>query len=206
MFKKLTKLLVPKSVLKSQKDNQIISDWEEKGCPAPPPHVIKQRVVKEYRDKFRHKTFIETGTYYGDMVEAQKKHFEKIYSIELSEKFYQNCVERFKNDKDVEILHGDSGKVLSELMKEINEPVIFWLDGHYSGGDTAKGDKECPIYEELEAILDHKSLPHVILIDDARLFVGQKDYPTINELKNFVKSKNENFDLEIKHDIIRFTP
>ena len=54
------------------------------------------------------------------------------------------------------------------------EPVfmtaLFWLDGHYSGGETAKGDADSPLREELEAIGRHPIKTHVIPIDDVRSF------------------------------------
>ena len=56
------------------------------------------------------------------------------------------------------IVQGDSGKVLSEILLEINEPAIFWLDGHYTAGITARGVKECPIFEELDCIFNTKEL------------------------------------------------
>ena len=94
--------------------------------------------------------------------------------------------------------------MLSQIVNKLSEPAIFWLDGHYSAGMTAKGDKECPIYEELEAIFAGKNLNHVLLIDDARCFVGQGDYPTIDELTKFIRKHNPAYKLEIKKDIICF--
>jgi hypothetical protein len=104
----------------------------------------------------------------------------------------------------VTIVQGDSGKVLPNILLEVNEPVIFWLDGHYSAGITAKGEKECPIFEELDAIFSSKKFNHILLIDDARCFIGEGDYPTIAQLTKYVNSKNEMYQVEVKHDIIRF--
>jgi hypothetical protein len=95
--------------------------------------------------------------------------------------------------------------VLPLIIKDLNEPAIFWLDGHYSSGITAKGDKICPIFEELDSIFNNKPLNHVLLIDDARLFVDEDDYPTIEKLTKYVKNKNNNYQVEVKDDIIRFT-
>lgn len=80
------------------------------------------------------------------------------------------------------------------------------MDGHYSDGITARGEKDCPIYEELEAILGEKPMDHVLLIDDARCFVGQGDYPTIEALTAFVQRKRPHYQLAVKNDIIRYTP
>jgi hypothetical protein len=114
--------------------------------------------------------------------------------------------ERFRHNKNITIIHGDSGKVLPKILNDIFEPAIFWLDGHYSAGITAKGNKECPIFEELDAILDkkYKKYNHVLLIDDARLFNGEGDYPSIEKLTRYIKIKNEKYQVEIQHDIIRY--
>lgn len=76
------------------------------------------------------------------------------------------------------------------------------MDGHYSGFETAKGDLETPIKLELEIILNSE-YEHVILIDDARLFIGENDYPTIEELKKYILSKNNSLTVNIIDDIIR---
>jgi hypothetical protein len=167
------------------------------------PHSVKQSTIKEYQQKYGYTTLVETGTYKGDMVEAQKTIFDKIISIELGFDLFEKAKERFKYDKNVIIVQGDSGKVLPLILKEINEPVIFWLDGHYSGGITAKGDKKCPILEELDAILNDKRFNHILLIDDARCFIGDGDYPTIKKLTEYIRSKNDQYQVEVKHDIIR---
>ena len=91
-------------------------------------------------------------------------------------------------------------------MPTITENAIFWLDGHYSAGFTAKGDKETPIYEELEAIIQDSTHDHILLIDDARLFTGERDYQTIEELSDFVRGKNKDYIIEVKDDVIRALP
>lgn len=180
------------------------AEWNKNGCPVPPPHIVKQMTIAEYRDKYQYGVLVETGTYLGDMVDAQKKRFQKIFSIELGFELFKNATRRFKNDKNVTIVQGDSGKVLPKILSEINEPAIFWLDGHYSAGITAKGEKECPIFEELDAIFNSKRFNHILLIDDARCFIGEGDYPTIPQLTEYIKSKNEKYQVEVKNDIIRF--
>lgn len=180
------------------------NEWNKNGCPDPPPHFVKQMTIREYQDKYQYTVLVETGTYMGDMVEAQKKRFRKIFSFELGIDLFNKATKRFKNNKNVTIVHGDSGKVLKKILLEINEPAIFWLDGHYSAGITAKGDKDCPIFEELVAIFDSKKFNHILLIDDARHFIDKGDYPSINQLTEYIKSKNEKYQVEVKHDIIRY--
>lgn len=66
------------------------------------------------------------------------------------------------------------------------------------------GDKVTPILEELEIVLSQE-INHIILVDDARLFVGKDDYPTIAELITFINNKKPNLSIEIEYDIIRVT-
>ena len=97
---------------------------------------------------------VETGTYVGEMVDAMKDSFEKIYSIELGVELARNAQEKFSAYSHIHIIQGDSGQVLKTLASQIRQPALFWLDGHYSAGITAKGAKDTPVCEELQYILE----------------------------------------------------
>ena len=179
--------------------------WELAGKPLPPPHIVKQQVIVSYQKQYGCDTLVETGTYRGDMVYALLKSFKKIYSIELSEELYSKAANRFKDEQHIEILQGDSSERLKDLLPALQKPAIFWLDAHYSGGVTAKGKKECPIYEELDAIFS-STINHILLIDDARSFDGTDDYPTISKLTAFILSHRPDALIQVKDDIIRVEP
>ena len=181
-------------------------NWLKKGRPSPPPDLYKQKTVKHYAKDFSMTTLIETGTCLGEMVNATKQIFKKIYSIELDPILFKNAQQRFSSSKNITLLNGDSSKVLPEVLKAIDYPCLFWLDAHYSGGITAKGELETPIAQELKSILTQSIKNHVILIDDARCFTGQNDYPTIKELKKIVFNINPELIFEIKNDVIRIHP
>jgi hypothetical protein len=181
-------------------------EWEKNGKPSPPPHIIKQQTLQSYAEKYNLKVLVETGTFYGDMIEAMKNVFDKIYSIELSQELFERAKKRFKNQKQVELIQGDSGIELKSLLSKIDRPTLFWLDGHYSAGETAKGDKDTPIFEELQHIFDTPDLGHVIIIDDARSFGLHQDYPPIEQLSEFIKSKRPNMDVSVQYDSVRIVP
>jgi len=189
-----------------KKQKREIIEWEKNGKPNPPPHIIKQLILRSYKEKFKLKILVETGTYYGDMVEAMKNDFDKIYSIELSKELFNKAKKRFKGENKISLIHGDSATEIKKVVDSLKEPALFWLDGHYSGGETAKGDKYTPLYEELMHIFNAKTKGHVILIDDARCLGRNPDYPLIEELLDFIKSKESNVDITIENDIIRITP
>ena len=162
---------------------------------------IKQYTIEEFQKKYGYSILIETGTFLGDMVEAQRNNFKRIFSIELQHALAEKARERFRDVDHIKILQGDSGNLLRTILKEVNEPAIFWLDAHYSGGLTAKGDKECPIYQEIDAIFATRE-NHLLLIDDARLFTGEGDYPTIDQLTKYIQDKDPRYKVSVDNDII----
>jgi len=140
------------------------------------------------------------------MVAASRNVFQYIYSIELDETLFQKAEQRFDKFAHIKIIKGDSGDVLPSLLRVIDSPCLFWLDGHYSGEGTGRGVKDTPVSRELEAILRHARRKHVVLVDDARLFDGENDYPTINAITQMIATHRPEWALEIAHDIIRIFP
>jgi hypothetical protein len=204
LFKILPKFITEPYHIYTKKNHleNIYNHWISAGKPIPVPHVVKQRTISEFQNMYKLDTFIETGTYLGEMVEAQLHKFEKLISIELSPELWKSAKEKFQNKVNVTILLGDSGEKLGEVIPLIQDKALFWLDGHYSEGITARGVKDCPIYEELSHILI-SNYNHVILIDDARCFIGQGDYPTMAEVSEIVLQKRPNSQIDVKDDIIR---
>jgi hypothetical protein len=179
--------------------------WERAGRPNPPPHIVKVMAVREYARRFGTRTLVETGTYFGDMLFATRDDFSRLYSIELDRGFCELARKRFAGRPHISILHGDSGDVLPDFLANVSEPCLFWLDGHYSGEGTARGELESPIMSELRAILSHREHGHVILVDDARCFVGEGGYPTVDELERWLASQAPDASVEVRDDIIRIT-
>lgn len=176
-------------------------EWNLRGKPVPPPTVVKQRTVKHYQKKFGPKIFIETGTYLGDMVAAVASRFTETYSIELSPELCERAQARFAARDDVHILHGDSNDVLPLILQKISEPCLFWLDGHFSGGITGQGKLDYPILQELEHIRRHPIKNHMILIDDARLYVSPA--PAKEQIIERLRGTNPAYVIEDRDDIIR---
>ena len=156
-----------------------------------------------YANGFSIKIFIETGTFLGETIEVVRKLFNEIYSIELNKAYYLKAKQRFIKFKHINIIQGDSSVELPKILSNISHPCLFWLDAHYSGGNTAKGKLETPIMKELHFILNHPNQDHIILIDDAQKFIGEDDYPTIAELKQMINEEYPERILIVKEDIIR---
>ena len=156
----------------------------------------------------RHKldVLIETGTKFGDMLLGVEDNFARIYSFELGPELVAKARRRFARCPHIELIEGDSGTELGNLLQRVDRPVIFYLDSHYSGAETAQSETKTPILAELEHILAGPDYGDVILIDDARLFGTDPDYPTLPRLEAFVRSRRDNIEFRVCNDSIRITP
>jgi hypothetical protein len=129
--------------------------------------------IKPFVDEYGIKVFIETGTAGGDSVTKASEIFEICHSIELA-KDPKDYVDLFKDN--VTIHFGDSGEELKGIAKPYKgQRVLFWLDAHWSEDyESDDHSKECPLIREIQAIKGHDAL---VLIDDARLFLGPHPWP-----------------------------
>lgn len=104
---------------------KILKDWIDAGKKIPPPHIVKQKTIQSFQEKFSINILVETGTFRGEMIYTQRNNFEKIYSIELSKELFNIAAKRFKNYKNVEIIFGDSSKIIKNIIDKISQPAIF---------------------------------------------------------------------------------
>lgn len=179
--------------------------WRKTQRP-PAPLEVKAGLVRQYSANYGIRTFIETGTFFGDMLAALQNDFDRLTSIELEANLAAKARARFRDQPKIRILQGDSSVRLTEVIATLEEPSIFWLDAHYSGGVTTAGESETPIIAELNNLFAARLLNHVILIDDARLFGNASDYPSLHEISRLVLSHRPGWTMSVETDIIRIEP
>ena len=196
------------SFLKRLKEQRKYRKWMADGRPDPPPPLAKHEMLRHYARRYGLQVLVESGTFLGDTVEAMRHEFRTVHSIELAPKFHELAKRRFAGVPNVVLHQGDSGRVLADLVGKLDEPALFWLDGHYSGGDTAQGESNCPVRQELAAIFGGMKPPCVVLIDDARCFRNPKakDYPPVEEIEAMVAARRPDLGVEVAMDCIRIAP
>jgi len=167
-----------------------------------PPQSVKLAVIRHNIPNPPPSIFIETGTYYGDTVAAIKDLFSSVISIEVDEALYKKACARFASEKNVHITHGDCAREMPTILATLHEPAVFWLDGHYSGGETGKGEVEDPIQISLNQIANHSVREHVLLIDDARTFDGREGRPDISDIFEAIKKIDRRYVIRVQSDII----
>lgn len=133
-------------------------------------------LMLELSSAFSIENFVETGTYEGRAAVWAAEHFQKVYTIEFSETFYRETFEKNKHLENIEFIFGDSRNRLEKVVAELNQPALFWLDAHWSGGATYGENDQCPLLEELK-IISQSTFDNFIFIDDARLFTSPPQTP-----------------------------
>lgn len=133
------------------------------------PSIDRDFLVLLKDDFTKYGSFIETGTYLGDTIFCMEPLFNRLYTVEVKLELYNVTKSKYRGNK-IEFLLGDSSKVFMDILPTIDTDSIFFLDGHYSSGNTGKGEKDCPLIEELTAINTLFKKAGIIIIDDCRLF------------------------------------
>lgn len=161
----------------------------------------KRFEIKKWQAITGYRLFVETGTFLGQTTVEMADVFDHCWTVEIDKKLYEEALSRFHPHSNITAILGSSGDHMEGILEGIDSPAIFWLDGHYSSHDTGRADIDTPILRELDLILKHPIKNHVILVDDARDFLGINGYPTISQLRRFVRSRSP-YRVRISNDII----
>jgi hypothetical protein len=167
---------------------------------------LKELLI-QVRVEFDLDVFIEGGTYYGSTALWASDHFDKVVTVELSPALHEIAKAKI-NRQNILFLQGDTREVFKSISPSLVCRAIFWLDSHWSGGETAGEDSECPLLDELSILLDHDCI-QLMLIDDARLFLAppppphkEDHWPNIASIVQAVYKKNASLFLFIVDDVI----
>jgi len=179
--------------------------WVRRGCPSPAPGSVKIAIVRSYVVASGAKRFVETGTFQGDTTEVIARTGVQCHTIEINPVIHARARRVLGHRRNIDFILGDSADEIARLLETIDEPAVFWLDGHFSGGVTGRSDLDTPISAELDAILNHPVRGHTILIDDAREFNGTHDYPHLSRVLAMFDDHLD-YEASVSTDIIRITP
>ncbi len=115
--------------------------------------------------------FYESGTYYGSTTLEMQPHFEYVITTEVSNNIFNNTHKHLSKFNNILHYNSPSEKLLPDIIsKFINKQFIFFLDGHYSSGDTDFSNVHVPLLDELKHINQYYINDGIIIIDDYNLF------------------------------------
>jgi hypothetical protein len=172
---------------------------------------VPQELVLSFMKQMSIPAFVETGTFRGGTTFWAANHFKKVITIEINAESSRAVASRPDCPANIEFLVGDSAALMTSVVKSLDCPAVFWLDGHYCGPGTGDIHAECPIMQELEALRQAKE--PVILIDDARCFLGPPPPPhkpgqwvTFDEIARFIFMHFPDHFLTVHDDVIIAVP
>lgn len=175
-----------------------IEEWVDLYQLRPPgPQCIKHIVMK--RHSLPDATWVETGTHEGESSSVLSRFANRVVTLEPSAHYFDVATRNLSHLKNVEIVNKSSEEYFEKLLCGLSGNVCFWLDGHYSGGETFKGEVDTPLLLELNAIRRHKKkLDNIsVLIDDFRLSYYQPNvYPSPKQLAAWAESVDLNWTVE----------
>lgn len=173
---------------------------------------IPEELVLLIKNNFNIKNFVETGTYTGKTSVWASTYFDKVITIENSHEIYNKTSSQYNNIKNIEFKFGDSRLILKNIIGELDNTAIFWLDSHWCGGSTFGENDQCPLIEEINSINNSK-FDQFILIDDARYFLSPpqqpyniEQWPSIDEIILALRSNNHQCYTVIFEDVIISVP
>ncbi len=181
----------------------LMGDWRRRRWQSPAPLAVKRAVLR--RNHIPGATWVETGTYRGDTTDFLSRFATHVYTIEPAAPLAARARLRFESRSTVTVIEGTSEAKLERVLGSIQGPVCFWLDGHYSAGETYRGTEDSPIRSELNVISKRLGLfPAVrVLVDDWRCFrpsgCEYLTYPWKGELVAWADANNLIWTVE--HDI-----
>lgn len=173
---------------------------------------IPQAIALELAQLNGSTVFVETGTFKGNTTRWAAGIFEAVHTIERSEILYELHSDELAAIGNVTPHLGDSREILPKIIGGLGgKRALYWLDGHWSGGQTAGELDECPLLGELTCLRDRTE--DIILIDDARFFLcappvphNPSQWPTISDVIDALPDLAGGRFVQIVDDVIFIIP
>jgi hypothetical protein len=168
--------------------------------------TLPYQLSADLRDRLQLRRAVETGTFRGQTTAVLARMFGEVVTVERSDEFYERARALLEPLGNVRQIKGHSGEALRTL-EPASGGTLYWLDAHWSGGETAGSDDPCPLVAELDAI-GAGDPSDCLLIDDAREFASPPDdrWPTLMEVVDAVRRERPRHYVTVVHDLVIAVP
>jgi hypothetical protein len=132
------------------------------------------------RDKFKVKTFCETGTFKGINAELQSKNFEKVYTCEKVKEYFEISKQRLDKYNNIKIYNIPSKDFLlcCNIPPFPKEPIMFYLDAHFYHKGCKTNRERFVVLNELKSLEGRTN--SIIIIHDVKNGLGGLQYDGID--------------------------
>ena len=141
------------------------------------------KVIKYIRDKYKIKSFIETGTYVGVNSQLHSKNFDWVYTCEKVKEYYDKADKRLDKYDNVLMALASSVDWLKWSAKYYDSTMVY-LDAHFYDPKMPKGKGKFVILDELKSLKGYKG---PIVIHDFDNGLGHIVYDDISLDMNLLR-------------------
>ena len=162
--------------------------------------------IKQIRDIFKVKTFVETGTFKAMNILTHINNFDSLFSCENNEQYFDiaqsKVIDYFNTNqpRGIPTIYNEDSKTFLKWFRKFlgyrqRENVIFYLDAHFYDKKRPKGKGKFVVLDELKELKGMKNA--IIIIHDFDNNLGHITYDGIsldmNLLRNDLLKVNPNF-------------
>ena len=159
------------------------------GAPANMHSLMKYRVLRALAKRVAATCLIETGTFRGVTAARCARVFDTVLTVELDVKLAAQAKAYLAKYRNVTVYQGDAVALLPQMLAHSGATrCVVFLDAHYSGGMTARGEVPEPAIAELDLLAQHSDRIAGIVIDDFRCFGVENGFPTKAQLLTAVET------------------
>jgi hypothetical protein len=114
------------------------------------------QIILNLKDKFGIKSAIETGTHKAGTTRWLSKNFERVYTVELMEEYFNISMEVLKGYTNTVLQLGDSVEWVERFLAETERTPLIFFDAHWYKN---------PLRGELEAVELSGRKPVIVIHD-----------------------------------------
>jgi len=163
----------------------------------------KFKVLCDVAERCGARALVEVGTYKGDMARRCADVFCRVWTTEMDPSLAQEAKQSLVHWPNITAYGSDGRKWLPKMFSQDEKlsDVLVYLDGHYSGPGTARGDVPEPAVQELDILLPFTDRIAAIVVDDFRCFGVEPGFPSRAELLEHARQfESRGFTCTVEHD------
>ncbi|MGQ9818869.1 MAG: FkbM family methyltransferase [Candidatus Kapaibacteriales bacterium] len=128
-------------------------------------------LIVALQKRFNIENFVVVGTYLGETTLWASNYFKRVHSIEASSNYYRTVSRKLQNINNITLHLGISTNLLPNILSNLKGANLFYLDEHWTIGNTFFGDSECSVIPEIKLISSY-SENNFIFINNANMFIS----------------------------------
>ncbi len=157
-------------------------------------------VIKYLQDRFKVKTYLETGTFKGVGARLHSHNFEEVLTCEINSEYVKISKENLSCCPNVHVFNMESRDFLSDFKIEYYEKsrkdvVFIYLDAHFYDPNLPENERFV-VLKELKALADFKKC--IICIHDFDNNLGHITYDGIHLNLDLIKEDLMNINPDFK--------